>query len=456
MPKTDMFGYDITVSNDEAVRAWSDLTRAFLSHSDKAPELLKATIDTDPDFALAHAAKGLFFMLAGRAEMVDAAREAHRDAVSARARAGMTERETGYLEALELWLEGRMRAAADKLNATLAAYPRDALVLKLAHAVYFMLGAAPEMRRSIEAVLSAHDDTMPMTGYVHGCHSFTLEETGDYRAAEIAGKRALLLARDDAWALHAVAHVYDMTGRAKDGVQWIEKRPESWANCNNFRYHVWWHKALFHLDLGEVDEVLALYDDEIRRDKTDDYRDISNAASLLCRLEIEDVDVGRRWEELADMCERRTDDTSVVFADMHYLLALLGDNREDAAARLVRSVRTAGARHHGDMDDVAAAAGVPLGAGLTAFRDGHYDLAYRQMGRGCHSLKLIGGSHAQRDVFERVHVEAAIRAGRLHEARGLLYQRLTKRGREDGYTARRLAFIERAERVSPGPVQAWA
>ena len=456
MPKTDMFGYEITVSNEQVARAWSGLIRAFLSHSDEAPALLKATIDADPDFALAHTAKGLFFMLAGRAEMVEAAREAHRDAVNARGRAGMTAREAGYLEALELWLDGRVRAAADKLDATLAAYPRDALALKLAHAVYFMLGAARDMRRSIEAVLSAHDDTMPMTGYVHGCHSFTLEETGDYRAAEIAGKKALLLARDDAWALHAVAHVYDMTGRAEDGVKWIEKRPESWAHCNNFRYHVWWHKALFHLDLGEVDEVLALYDHEIRSDKTDDYRDISNAASLLCRLELEDVDVGPRWEELADMCERRTDDTCVVFADMHYLLALLGDNRENAAARLVRSVRAAGKRHRGDMDDVAATAGAPLGDGLTAFRDGHYDLAYRQLGRGCRSLKLIGGSHAQRDVFERVHVEAAIRAGRLNEARSLLHERVTKRGREDGYTARRLTFIDRAERVSPGPVQAWA
>jgi hypothetical protein len=64
-----------------------------------------------------------------------------------------------------------------------------------------------------------------------------------------------------------------------------------------------------HLDLGEYDAALALYDADIRAEKTDDYRDISNGASLLSRLELEGVDVGDRWEELADLSEpgRRTD-----------------------------------------------------------------------------------------------------------------------------------------------------
>ena len=110
-----------------------------------------------------------------------------------------------------------------------------------------------------------------------------------------------------------------MTGNAKAGLEWLTGREAAWAHCNNFRYHVWWHKALMHLDLGQVDEVMALYDAEVRKDKTDDYRDISNATSLLMRLELDGHNVGNRWDELSDLCANRTEDGSLIFADLHYL-----------------------------------------------------------------------------------------------------------------------------------------
>ena len=142
---------------------------------------------------------------------------------------------------------------------------------------------------------------IPARGYILGCHSFSLEETGDYQLSESAGRQGLELAPDDAWGLHAVTHVYDMTANAKSGIEFLSGRESAWSHCNNFRYHVWWHKALMHLDLGDIESVLHLYDAKIRSDKTDDYRDISNATSLLSRLELHGVDVSDRWEELADI-----------------------------------------------------------------------------------------------------------------------------------------------------------
>ena len=55
------------------------------------------------------------------------------------------------------------------------------------------------------------------------------------------------------------------------------------------------------------------------------------------------------------------------------------------------------------------------------------------------TLQDAGGSHAQRDVFERLTIDCGIRAGYLDEASDILATRTRKRGgREDGYaTARR-------------------
>lgn len=444
MRATDLFGYPLTLAGGAAAASWSATARTFLAHGDATPGHLADTLAHGPDFAMGHAARGLFCLLLARREMVAPAGAALAAARAATARAGATARETAYVEALADWLDGRPSAAADRLDRTLADHPADALTLKLVHQIRFMLGDAGGMRRSIEDVIEAYDDGHPAAGYVHGCHAFALEETGAFAAAEFAGRRALELAPDDAWGLHAVAHVHDMTGRAAAGVAWLDGRHAAFGHCNNFRYHVWWHKALFHLDLGEIDAVLALYDDAVRPDHTDDFRDIANGASLLSRLEIEGVDVGSRWEELATISEGRTDDGCLVFADLHYLLALCGGDRTESAARLVARMQADATRAEDEMGRVTADPGVAAATALAAFRAGDYRAAHRAFQSCRPRMQTIGGSHAQRDVFERLAIEAAIRAGLLHEARGLVSDRVTFRGAVDAFATSRLARIEDA------------
>ena len=57
----------------------------------------------------------------------------------------------------------------------------------------------------------------------------------------------------------------EMQGRAEDGIGWMIAREPHWSGDDNFfKVHNWWHRALYHLDLGQADEVLALYDGPIR------------------------------------------------------------------------------------------------------------------------------------------------------------------------------------------------
>ncbi|MEL6316674.1 MAG: hypothetical protein AAFR16_03430 [Pseudomonadota bacterium] len=199
---------------------------------------------------------------------------------------------------------------------------------------------------------------------------------------------------------------------------------------------------MFHLDRGEHARVLELYDHEIRKDKTDDYRDISNAASLLMRLEFEGVDVGERWDEIAGLSSARADDGCVVFADLHYMLALGGGDRDDAMARLLGAMQARAERRLGCMDRVAADVGLSAGEGLRAFSAGDYAGAYARLSGVRGKMPEIGGSHAQRDVFERVTIEAALRAGLLNEALTTLQDRTRRRGALDRYAETRLARVQ--------------
>ncbi|MEL6316675.1 MAG: hypothetical protein AAFR16_03435 [Pseudomonadota bacterium] len=216
MPVEDAFGYELSIDDPRAAEAWDATARAFLAHAAATPAHLADALERAPHFALAHAAKGFFMLLLGRGELVDAARAAH--AAATAAPGPLTARERAYVEALGFYLDGSMSKAADRLDRALARWPADALMVKLVHAIRFVLGDAAGMRRSLEQVMPAYRGEHPAAGYINGCYAFALEETGEYLAAERRGRDAVATAPDDAWGLHAVAHVYDMTNRATEGV----------------------------------------------------------------------------------------------------------------------------------------------------------------------------------------------------------------------------------------------
>ena len=383
--------------------------------------------------------------LLGRREMVAVAGEALAAANAAMKQQPVSARERLFVDALGLYLAGQLTQAVQKFEAVLRDHPQDTLAMKLSHATRFVLGDPDGMRRSIERVMPAYEPDHPGRGYLLGCHSFALEETGAYEKAEIAGRQALWMVSDDAWGLHAVAHVHEMTGNAQLGLDWLAGREAAWAHCNNFRYHVWWHKALMHLDLGQVDQVMDLYDNHVRKDKTDDYRDISNGTSLLMRLELEGVNVGNRWEELADLSAARTEDGCLIFADLHYLLALTGDNRVDATAKMLNRMSKDAARANDDTTRRMADPGVAAAMGREAFGDGNYGKAFDHLLAARGSMQLAGGSHAQRDVFERITIDSGLRAGRLDAVERILDDRRAKRaGGEEKYAIARRALIDAA------------
>jgi tetratricopeptide (TPR) repeat protein len=438
MPLSDDLSGIPTTLPAPLIGDWNRVILGILSHAASTGPDLNSVLAAAPDFALGQAIRGVSCLLLGRAEMVEIARQAY---AAALAGAPATMREIAFVHALGDWLSGRPTRAVARIEVVLALNPRDALAMKMIQAIHFVMGRPQAMRASVEGVLDAWGDH-PARGYLLGCHAFTLEETGEYARAERTGREGVALAQDEAWGLHAVAHVFDMTGRARDGLDWLTGREGSWAHCNNFRFHVWWHRALMHLDLGDHDAALKLYDADIRAEKTDDYRDISNGASLLARLELEGVDVGHRWDELADLSERRATDGCLAFADLHYILALCGGERDSAATAMIARMRKANTAVC-EAQRIIAHPGLHVAQGLQAFAAGEYSTAWMHLRAGHGDLQRIGGSHAQRDVFDRITIEAALRGGYTDAASALLHDRMARRGGAlDGYAVARLSLIE--------------
>ena len=141
----------------------------------------------------------------------------------------------------------------------------------------------------------------------------------------------------------------EMQGRHREGIAWLDELERHWDGGNNLLHHLWWHRALFHLERREFDAVLDLYDQRFRnlaapltQAQPDLYIDVQNAASMLFRLELLGINVGDRWNEIADKAEARIGDCLSAFTLPHWMMALAATGREASARRMLDAMRAFG------------------------------------------------------------------------------------------------------------------
>lgn len=418
----DCWGNRWTTENEEAVRAWESAVTGYLGMRVDTGDRLKQAFAADPEMPIALITRGYFGKFFARPQFDAMASKSADAARKAMADRGATQTERAHLAALDDWIAGDMRAAIARWNAILVDNPQDVMAAKLVQYCNFYLGDGPAMRDALGRILHAWRETTPGYGFILGSYAFALEESGDYERAEAAGRKAVEINPADVWATHAVAHVLEMQGRAREGDAFMAAHEPHWGDIHNFRHHAQWHRALFLLELGEYDAVLSHYDAKVWTDEVEDYLDISNGAAMLWRLAEEGVDVGDRWQSVAEKCADRTADHKLVFADLHYLLALLEAGRKDEAAELRRSLGDYASRGETESE-VAQKVGLDLSDAIEAIVDGRPGDAVERMMPIRGEIRLIGGSHAQRDLFDRMLVSAAIADGRLALARALLSER---------------------------------
>ena len=297
----------LTAESPEAAEAWDRTVRSYLGMRRDTGDRLKEAYAADADMPMAHCLRGYFMLLFSETKRWASGRKSLAAAQQAAAARPVTAREAAHIAALERWVEGDMKGATALWDGILTDHPHDILAMRLAHYTHFYSGDAPAMRDSLARIMHAWDPTVPDYGFVAGCYAFALEEDGDYARAEQRGREAVGINPNDPWGTHAVAHVMEMQGRQAEGIAWLSGLEPHWTQVQNFRFHLWWHRSLFHIELGDCDAVLDLYDRGVREEETGDYLDLTNAIALLWRLESEGVDVGDRWQEVANHCAEHTD-----------------------------------------------------------------------------------------------------------------------------------------------------
>jgi tetratricopeptide (TPR) repeat protein len=396
-----------------------DMLHAY--QADPLAEVDKIIAD-HPDFAMAHAFRaGALATATDKAfepEFIKSVQAAER--LSSKA----NERERMHIDAVRAWRDGDWERAAEHWGRAAISWPRDLLALQYAHVSDFFLGYSHMLRDRIARALPHWNRGVPGYGFVEGMYAFGLEEAGDYQQAEEHGREAVAINRQDGWAVHAVTHVLEMQGRAREGADFLAKGVDGWAPNSMFAYHLWWHKALFHLDSDDVASALALFDEKISAGGFGQALELLDGSALLWRISLIGHDVGDRWNDIGSKWEARADDGYYAFNDANAMMAFVGSGNGAAQKRQIETLRRAAAGT-GTNAMMSREVGLPACEGFAAFGRGDYAEAIELLLPLRAKANRFGGSHAQRDMFSWTLTEAAIRLGNSALADTFVAERLS-------------------------------
>ena len=411
----DALGQTLSLQHESSAQAVANFGLGFLGYEPRVLDVLAAA-EHDESTAVQACAAALWMFSESPAGSPKAREHLAR---AARAAVPCSEREQQFAAAISHWVKGDVRSALTEHEALAHSHPRDLVSIKLGQYHAFNLGDSPTMLRLALLARPAAIDVAAL----HGMLAFAWEQCHRLDAAEAAARHALAMKPDEPWAQHALAHVMLTDGRLREGRDFMTAVSGGWAGLTSFmRTHNWWHLALFHLELGDDAAALRLYDNEVWGVDKAYSQDQVGAVSLLARLELAGVAVGERWDELAAHLAPRVADQVQPFLDMQYLYGLARAGRPEAET-LMGNVERFATQAPLAVREAWQRVALPACRAMLAHGRGRWAEAADQLALALPRLVAIGGSHAQRDLFEQMYIDALQRCGQLGGAQNLLQPR---------------------------------
>ena len=419
----DRYGMTLSTNSPNAADRWQEGIDLLLSQSFGAEEKLQEAIDLDEGFAIAHGCLAFLHMTRARP---DQARESVKRGLELAD--GITDRERRHLDAVNLWANGKGPDALRLVKEHLVECPRDAVLHRLAQRLY-MLGCSgagdPHFPPSLLALMN---EVAPHCGddwAFLGQYAFAHHENGILDKALSLAERSLEMNPGNAVAAHSVTHSYFEYGDAASGGNFLGNWLEGFDPRAHYHTHLSWHQALFELALGRYGEALQLYEDWIRPTAiAKNISGLSDSASFMWRMTIYGGEAPPMpWDEVREQAAPAATTPGAAFRDAHAALAFAASGDRELMDQMIDRLRTNAENGNIFAKEVI----LPLAQGIDAFAQQDYATAVEYLEPVFPQLTRIGGSHAQREVFEDTVLESYLRAEQFDKAEAMLQERLSRR-----------------------------
>ena len=401
----DQYDNAISTSSLEARNYYVDGVDRILAGQAGIVATFESAIEADSKFALGYAglARGLQYdgNLAGAKLAIGRAQELNH---------GLSSREQGHINALQLFIEGKGAEAYRAIRTHIDRFPCDSLIAQTCTSVFGLIGFSGLPGREAE-LLAFNAALLPHYGEDWWClsqYAFALCETGNLDKASNIVDQSLVLNPDNSNAAHVRSHVYYEAGETTPGIEFLSGWLKNYDRSGYLHSHLSWHEALWSLELGNIDEMWRLLKLDIKPGASLGLpiNILTDTASLLYRAELAGVSIEKsHWAEISAYAKQHFPKTALGFVDFHSAIAhaMAGDNEA------VENIITSPNPSTGELV-------TPIAKAYQALSEQRWGEAIDLLSPAMSDHARLGGSRAQRDILEFSLIGALVELGKIEEA----------------------------------------
>jgi len=395
----------------DVVERWEEFCWRYLTRRSGDSELLHQIVDADPGSGVAHAVAALLAAVGG-----DGSFDARVEAEAARAGRAQQEWERSFVDVVIRTVEQDMWAAYDAWQRHAESYPGDLIGFDMT-GFLIQTSTGREIFDGVEELIARTKNVVGEHVSVLGYEAMLRQEQGRLDEAHRLAMRCLELDPPGSDGAHPLAHVYFESGDHAEGLAFLDDWLPTTDQVAKFRTHLVWHAALHELQLGRGDAAVERYQ------ICGGTRGPSDGTSLLWRCQmLGHVAPGTdpASPTMAEVVAPLAHAVPYTFVGAHVAIGLATAGDHDGLRRFARAAE--------EFTVPGAAELLPdLAFGFAAYVEGDHATAADLLVGLADDFLRLGGSHAQREVFEDTLIDALTRAGRLDEAAALLEVRLDRR-----------------------------
>jgi len=415
----DNYGLEISCASDAALQAYLSGVDCALRFDAPGIVELRDALSHDEEFALAHAVLARQLLIHGF--RTQSSEHMHK---ALELRATVTPRESAAIDVIDRACRFDPRAIPTALQHA-QAWPQDVFALSHLLGPFGLLAFSGERdwQSQVVSLLGVTQSAYREDDWWHlTTRGFFGAETGDFEQGRRDCERAWTLSENGNCA-HSLAHLHFEIGGIDEGTQFINDWMEVHGGSSDMRHHLIWHRAFLDLEAGmEIDEIFAVYDEELDPDVSDPMplTTFTDNAAFLWRCVLSGKKASAAVNKaLFAYADKHYANCGFYFADVHKAMAAaLQDTSQEHTDLLQNMSGVADKRDN----DVARSAQV-FAASFGAFAKHDYDGVVNMLEPILADSVLLGGSNPQRRIVEDTYLEACMRAKQYQRAHAVLSRR---------------------------------
>ncbi len=420
----DRYGLSITTNSENAAGIYLKAMDSDLAGNAFSEQWFQEASAMAPDFALAHIAHAENLLLLGKQEESD-----HFKNKALLQLKSLTERERNHIHIMILLMEGNHQRALQAIIQHVKNYPTDALLVSKAVGGFGLFAFSGEMdgnENRLQFMNSLASDYGEDWWFL-SMHAFSHIELYQFEEANLKIEKSFMLYERNGHAAHSYAHLCYETGQIQECIDFSSKWLKDYEREAHLYGHIHWHWALSELAIGNFEKVQEIYQTHLRPQiaKGGALGLIADASALEWRSKLKGKELldSDLKKELQLYAVENRNMNEILFGEAHLALLFTGEDWRDHREDLLSTIKNRNLTYPHPKYDMM----VNLLEGINAFANKDYNAAANHLSLARPQLTRLGGSRAQRDIFEDTLLESYLKLNAATKATELINSRIHRK-----------------------------